>query len=190
MARNLYDVGDHRASQSGKFLRESSGESQPGSMPWGMLLGALAVGGLAIGAIIASLSGIEVGPGGNASDPAAPSTLTISDRFNLCDDEAGDACVLSASTYSWRGHVYHVSDIVAPGMFEGRCAAEADLARRGRHALAGMLNGGAFEARPDAADNDPYARILVRDGVSLGELMVMKGYARPWTKDAVDWCKG
>ncbi len=188
MARNLYDVGDSRPSQSGKFLRESS-EAQPGSVPWAMLIVALGVGGLAIAAIAFSLSGVEIGAGGNAADPAAPSTFTISDRFSLCDDEDGQACVLSPSTYSWRGKVYHVSDIVTPGIFDAHCPEEADLAARGRHALAGMLNGGDFEARPDAADSDPQARILVRDGVSLGELMVMKGYAKPWTKDAVDWCK-
>lgn len=189
MARNLYDVGDSRPSQSGKFLRENS-EAQPGSMPWGMLLIALLVGGAAIGAIFFSLSGIEIGSGGNASDAAGPSTYTISDRFSLCDDDEGEACVLSPSTYSWRGKLYHVSDIVTPGIFDAKCPAEADLAARGRHALAGMMNGGDFEARPDVADSDPQARLLVRDGVSLGELMVMKGYAKPWTKDEVDWCKG
>lgn len=189
MARNLYDVGDSRPSQSGKFLRESS-EAQPGSMPWGMLLIALVAGGAAIGAIFFSLSDVEIGSSGNAADPAAPSTFTISDRFSLCDDEAGDACVLSPSTYSWRGHVYHVSDIVTPGIFDTRCPAEAALAARGRRAFAAMLNGGGFEARPDAADNDPSARLLIRDGVSLGELMVTKGYAKPWTRDAVDWCQG
>lgn len=189
MARNLYDVGDNRPSQSGKFLRESS-EAQPGSMPWGMLLIALVVAGLAIGGIVASLSGMEMRAGDNATDPAAPSTFTISDRFSLCDDQAGDACVLSPSTYSWRGHVYHVSDIVTPGIFDTRCPAEAALATQGRRAFAAMLNGGSFEARPDAADSDPFARLLIRDGVSLGELMVTKGYAKPWTKDAVDWCQG
>ena len=68
--------------------------------------------------------------------------------------------------------------------------AEAERAQEGRIALAAMMNGGAFEARPDPIDPDPAARVLVRDGVSIGQLMILKGHARPWSPKPIHWCAG
>jgi hypothetical protein len=53
-----------------------------------------------------------------------------------------------------------------------------------------MMNGGAFEALPDTADTDPSSRILLRDGVSIGQLMILKHHAQPWSRNPTNWCAG
>ncbi len=112
----------------------------------------------------------------------------IADQFALCDDPKGHACVLTADSYAWRGHLYHLTGISVPSLTSPRCTQEADLARRSRTTLAAMMNGGSFDARPDPADRDPDARLLTRDGVSLGTLMILKGQAKEATSQPVDWC--
>ncbi|RYM07793.1 nuclease [Sphingobium cupriresistens] len=183
MARNLYDVGDRHPDESGAWLNEKQ-ETRTRVVPIGLLLVALA---LAI-AVALLLAKILPAHGEPMNADAAP--MTITDQFALCDDAKGDACVLSASTYAWRGRHYHIADIHVPSATDARCPAEADRAQRGRAALAAMLNGGAFEARPDTADPDPSARLLLRDGVSIGQLMILKGHAKAWSRTPINWCAG
>lgn len=181
MARSLYDLDDRQPAGASDWLNEKQ-DRRTRLLPAGILLIAIAV---ATGATLLIRQALP------ASDTAKPMTETteIEQIFALCDNPKGDACVLSADSYAWRGHRYHLSDISVPSHVAARCAQEAELARKGRILLAVMLNGGAFKARPDAADTDPDARILTRDGVSLGQLMVLKGHARPWSPRPSDWCR-
>lgn len=181
MARNLYDVGDRHPDETDSWLNEKQ-ENRARVVPIGMLLIALmlAVGG--------ALLFMQILPDASDSSKTATTPTTISDEFALCDDIKGDACVLSADAYAWRGRRYHLSDISAPSEIDARCPQEAARARKGRTALLTMMNGGAFEAQPDPADADPSARILLRDNVSLGQLMILKGYVKPWSHDPINWC--
>ncbi|MFY9351238.1 MAG: nuclease [Sphingobium sp.] len=178
MARNLYDLGDQCPDPNGAWLNERE-EGRSRIVPMGMLVVALAGAGLAVVLLKDSLPD----PNGPAVEPTS-----ISDRFALCDDPQGDACVLSGDAYAWRGKRYHVADMKAPDAADPGCAQEAERAAAARIALAAMMNGGAFEARRDPADADPSARLLLRDGVSIGQLMILKGHARPWSDTAPDWC--
>jgi hypothetical protein len=183
MARNLYDVGDRHPDESGAWLNDKQ-EQKARVVPIGLLLGALAIAG----AIALLLAKILPAPDDTAKQVAAPTS--INEPFALCDDVRGDACILSANAYAWRGTRYHLADISVPSGTAPRCPAEAERAQKGRAALAAMVNGGAFEARPDAADPDPAARLLLRDGVSIGQLMILKGHAKPWSRTPIDWCAG
>lgn len=183
MARNLYDVGDRTPDETGSWLNEKQ-EKRARLIPVGMLLLALA---LAAGGAMLLL---QILPGTNESSRPVATPTTISEEFALCDDSKGDACVLGADAYAWRGRRYHLADISVPGEIDPRCPQEAALAHRGRAVLLAMMNGGAFDAMPDSADTDPSARILLRDGVSIGQLMILKGHARPWSRQPIDWCKG
>ncbi|BBF68876.1 MULTISPECIES: nuclease [Sphingomonas] len=181
MARNLYDVGDRHPDDAGAWLNDKQ-EQRTRVVPIGLLLAALGIAG----AVALLIAHILPAPGDAAKDVAAPTSINA--RFALCDDVRGDACILSANAYAWRGTRYHLSDISVPSDTAPRCSAEAARAQKGRAALAAMLNGGAFEARPDAADPDPSARLLLRDGVSIGQLMILKGHARAWSRNPIDWC--
>lgn len=183
MARNLYDVGDRTPDDTGSWLNEKQ-EKRARVLPIGMLFGAMA---LAIGGAL--MFGWLL-PASSEADRTAAATTSITDEFALCDDSRGGACVLGADAYAWRGQRYHVADISVPSAIDARCPQEADRARKGRAALLAMMNGGAFQALPDAADTDPSARILLRDNVSIGQLMVMKGHAKPWSGKPTNWCKG
>jgi len=183
MARNLYDVGDRHPDDAGAWLNDRQ-EQRTRIVPLGLLLIALGIAGAA--ALL--LAKILPAPGEAANQAATP--MTINDRFALCDDAKGDACILSANAYAWRGRRYHLADVSVPSEANARCPAEADRAKKGRAALAAMLNGGAFEAQPDSADTDPSAQLLMRDGVSIGQLMILKGHARLWSRDPIDWCTG
>ncbi|MDO7834484.1 nuclease [Sphingobium sp. HBC34] len=179
MARNLYDVGD-RPDETGAWLNDKQ-EERARVVPVGMILAALALAAGVMFLLKDALPG--AGQRGGADGPA-----TISATFALCDDPGGDACVLSADTYAWRGRRYHLSDLSVPSLTAPLCEREGARARQGRAALATMMNGGAFEAVPDPTDPDPASRILTRDGVSLSQLMILKGHARPWSRTAIDWC--
>jgi len=180
MARNLYDVGDRSPNQKLDWLSEKQ-ERSVQVMPLGIVMVALAIGALAI-VIIRNVLPAPV------SDTQVPQSTSINMHFSLCDDVNGQACVLGPGAYAYQGRSYHLSDVSVPSLAGAQCPVEAERAQAGRLALLAMLNGGAFDAHPDEADADPSARMLVRDGVSLGELMILKNYAQPWSGTPVDWC--
>jgi len=55
-----------------------------------------------------------------------------------------------------------------------------------------LLNDGPFELQSfQSRDTDRYGRklrIVIRDGVSIGERLVAEGLARRWTGRRMPWC--
>jgi hypothetical protein len=180
MARSLYDVGDRNPDRDNSWLNDRQ-EKSARVVPVGMILAALVVA--ALGTML--IRTVLPSP---ASASAQEAPTMIADQFALCDDPKGQACVLTADSYAWRGHLYHLTGISVPSLTGARCPQEAVLARQSRATLAAMMNGGNFDARPDPADRDPDARLLMRDGVSLGTLMILKGQAREASAQPIDWC--
>jgi hypothetical protein len=181
MARNLYDVGDRTPDEGDGWLIDKQ-EKRAKLVPIGMVAAAIAL------AIIGTIVMMQAVPASGGPAHTAYSSNMIADEFALCDDTKGQACVLTADTYAWRGQQYHLADIRAPSEIAAQCPQEAARARKGRFALMAMMNGGAFQAVQDSADSDPSARILMRDGVSIGQLMILKSHAKPWSRDPVRWC--
>ncbi|QGP79881.1 nuclease [Sphingobium sp. CAP-1] len=179
MARNLYDVGD-RPDETGAWLNDKQ-EKRARMVPVGMVLGALILVGVAV-----LLLKDAFPDAGKAAKPIEPTS--IFDQFSLCDDPKANACVLSGNSYAWRGRAYRIAGISVPSQTDPQCEQEAQRARAARAALATMMNGGTFDSLPDPTDTDPAARILTRDGVSLGQIMILKGHARARTPGPVTWC--
>lgn len=185
MARNLYDLGDRETDQDDDWLKKRRSRRAK-ILPLSLVAAALIVGL----ACLALLRALLPASGAPAAGPAASDAVAINQDFALCDDPRGVACVLSAGRFSWCGEAYHLADVSVPDPDEPRCPAEEQMARQGRQTLLSMLNGGAFEMRPDPSDSDDHARILMRDGMSLGQILILKGLAKPWSKQPLDWCKG
>jgi endonuclease YncB( thermonuclease family) len=180
MARNLYDLDDRQSGQTDSWLQEKQ-DGRARVLPVGSMLLALLLAA-ALAFVMQDLL-----PGAGQPDIHAP-TL-VNEQFALCDDDMRSPCVLSPNEYRLQGRSYRLADISAPSLAQPRCPAEGTLAARGRIALLGMLNGGSLEAARDPADPDPRARLLRRDGVSLGTLMIAKGLAKSWSATPIDWCK-
>ncbi len=182
MAQGLYDIEDR---DLGRFdLRERAREKRPNGLPLRALAMAL-LGGSAVA--------LAVAPQMPWAQPAPRTTanfggVTINASFNPCGGDRRGNCVLSPREFSYGNEVYHLADVRTPdGQFPA-CAAEERLAGKAERTLIGILNGGAFESRPDPADSDPRARILIRDGVSIGQIMIAKGVAQPWAPEPYNWC--
>lgn len=148
-----------------------------------------------IGAAV--LTGAVVGVGSlyiPTSRNAAPqAALASSVSFSLCHAGGGSNCVVDGDTLWLNGEKIRVADIDAPETHPPRCDAEADLGNRATRRLAELVNAGPFEAQvaSDGRDADRFGRklrVLVRDGQSLGAVMVDEGLARSWTGRRQPWC--
>lgn len=117
---------------------------------------------------------------------------TVAARFTLCAGPARVTCVVDGDTIWLDGVKIRIADMNTPETGQPQCAAEAALGRRATERLVELLNAGPFELRPAGArDEDPYGRklrLVVRDGRSLGEVMVAEGLAHRWEGFRADWC--
>jgi endonuclease YncB( thermonuclease family) len=102
-------------------------------------------------------------------------------------------CVIDGDTFYYGGTTIRVSDIDAPETHPPRCAYEADLGDRATVRLSQLLSAGPFQLVRQNRDTDKYGRqlrIVIRDGRSLGKIMVGEGLVRPWTGKRRPWCDG
>lgn len=120
------------------------------------------------------------------------SPTTASDRFTLCHTGGGVNCVVDGDTIWLRGEKIRIADVDAPETHQPRCQAEADLGRRATLRLLDLVNEAPFIVKQSGArDEDRYGRklrVLVRDGRSLGDQLVVEGFARPWGGARRPWC--
>jgi endonuclease YncB( thermonuclease family) len=99
--------------------------------------------------------------------------------------------VVDGDTFWHGGDKVRIADIDTPER-QARCPEEAVLADRATRRLEALLDEGPFELRPIAGrDEDRYGRklrIVVRNGNSLGDVLVAEGLARTWTGRREPWC--
>ena len=115
----------------------------------------------------------------------------VSARFPICHTGGGTDCVVDGDTAWIGGTKVRVADIDAPETHPPRCAQEAELGDRATRRLAELMSAGPFEMRRIDRDEDRYGRrlrVLVRDGRSLGDMMVAEGLARTWEGRRRPWC--
>lgn len=125
-----------------------------------------------------------------------PETLTgragIETRFTLCASGRGTDCVVDGDTLRIEGAPIRIADIDAPETRGFHCAQEAALGARAADRLLELVNQGPFDlARAGSRDEDRYGRklrTLLRDGQSLGMILVAEGLARPWDGARRGWC--
>ncbi|QCL77372.1 thermonuclease family protein (plasmid) [Agrobacterium tumefaciens] len=113
-------------------------------------------------------------------------------KFEKCTDGHRITCVIDGDTLWIDGMKIRVADIDAPEISEPRCASELALGNRATERLIELVNQGPFEMRAwPGHDKDRYGRalrVLVRDGHSLGDILVSEGLARTWTGRREPWC--
>ncbi len=113
-------------------------------------------------------------------------------QFELCDDVGSPNCIIDGDTIYFQGRKTRVADIDAPEKSDPKCPSEYTLALKATYKLRDLLNLGAFEVKPIGnRDQDQYGRdlrALIRDGRSLGDMLVQEGLARTWTGAREPWC--
>jgi len=101
-------------------------------------------------------------------------------------------CVVDGDTIWNQGIKIRVADIDTPEVSEPKCASEAALGARATRRLLQLVNAGPFELHGwPGRDEDKYGRklrVLVRNGRSLGDILVSEGLARTWTGGRQPWC--
>lgn len=114
--------------------------------------------------------------------PASPAAAARP-VFGLCHQGGGTNCVVDGDTIWLDGQKIRIADIDTPETHPARCPQEARLGKAATRRLQELLNQGPFDLRTPRRATDRYGRqlrVLERDGVSLGMILVREGLARPY----------
>jgi endonuclease YncB( thermonuclease family) len=146
--------------------------------------------GLLVIAAVWGLVQFPIGPHlARRAPPTAGDALTQS--FALCGVRRRDNCVIDGDTFAYQGHSIRIADIDAPETHPARCDEEKRLGTQATDRLQELLNAGPFTLISGSRDTDRYGRKLrtvMRDGRSLGGVLVSEGLARQWTGRRRPWC--
>jgi endonuclease YncB( thermonuclease family) len=126
-----------------------------------------------------------------SADAVTPGSQAASVYFSLCYTGGGTNCVVDGDTFWINGEKVRVADIDAPETHPSRCAREADLGNQATLRLQTLLNTGPVQLDTIDRDKDRYGRklrIVVRNGQSLGAILVSEGLARRWDGTRHPWC--
>lgn len=132
-----------------------------------------------------------------AVKPAAPDerkTDTVllgkgfSGKFYFCGTSGLDNCVSSGDTFWYRKTRIALADIVAPATEEARCQQEREKGFAAKMRLRELLNGGDFEFSSLRGQEAGGARVVARNGRSLGSILVSEGLAKPRMGKQDSWC--
>lgn len=103
-----------------------------------------------------------------------------------------DNCIVDGGNFIYRGVRIRMADIYVPATKEAKCDRERLLGGDAKEALRILLNAGQFELaewRPIGEDQfGRKLRVVRRDGKSIGDALVARGLARPWTGQRESWC--
>ncbi|WP_380782056.1 thermonuclease family protein [Sphingomonas sp. R86520] len=105
----------------------------------------------------------------------------VSARFTICGHVKRIDCMVDGDTFWMAGTKIRIADIDTPETHPPRCAREARLGQAATLKMQALLNAGPFTLTPIKRDVDRYGRklrIVERDGVSLGAVLVRHGLAR------------
>jgi endonuclease YncB( thermonuclease family) len=129
---------------------------------------------------------------------ASPIEVEASPRIKLqatiqkCGTAKRITCVVDGDTLWLNGEKIRVADIDTPEISEPKCASELARGNRATDRLIALLNQAPFELHAwPGRDTDRYGRklrVLVRDGRSLGDILVSEGLACTWTGRREPWC--
>lgn len=101
-------------------------------------------------------------------------------------------CVVDGDTLYVGGQKIRVADIDTPEISQPKCASEKALGERATLRLIELVNQGPFEVLAwQGRDEDQYGRklrVLVRNGRSIGDILVSEGLARTWSGRREPWC--
>ena len=111
----------------------------------------------------------------------------------------GKLRVIDGDTFEVDGETIRIANIDTPEMApRAKCLAEANLAEIAKGELDGILgaswsgSGSAILPTIDRGERDRYGRTLARvvavSGKDVGQELVSRGVAVPWTGRRADWC--
>lgn len=103
---------------------------------------------------------------------------------------AGAVRVIDGDTFDYGGERIRIADIDTPEV-RGRCPEERAQAALATQRLRALLASGPFELVRSGRDQDRYGRklrVVVRDGRSIGDMLVAEGLARTWSGRREPWC--
>lgn len=123
---------------------------------------------------------------------AAAASSKSSPAYGKCVGGHRVQCVVDGDTLWIEGTKIRVADIDAPEVSEPKYSSELALGNRATNRLIELVNQGPFELHAwPGRDEDKYGRklrVLVRNGRSLGDILVQEGLARTWTGRRQPWC--
>jgi micrococcal nuclease len=114
-------------------------------------------------------------------------------EFTICSGPVRANCVVDGDTFWFEGTKIRIADIDAPEISEPGCVGEARAGEMAKTRLLDLLNAGRFRLISGGRDQDRYGRqlrIVAREDISLGEMLVREGLARPWDEPDLEWCDG
>jgi len=145
----------------------------------------LKVATLSILAVAISIATVVVTP------PSDAASRNVS-QFRKCDFGRRTNCVVDGDTIWFAGEKIRIADIDTPEISEPKCPSELALGNKASARLIELINAGPFELKAwPGRDEDRYGRklrVLVRDGHSIGDILVSEGLARTWSGRREPWC--
>lgn len=150
---------------------------RPGRKAGRLLLPAVILASAAIGYFASEIGDIRLGWGG---------------AFSRCLVAGQPHCVIDGDTIRYDGMTIRLADIDAPEIRDFKCPAELALGQRATRRLLELMNAGPFTVvATGSRDVDVYGRklrLLMRDGQSLGDILITEGLARRWDGARRSWC--
>ncbi|MEM7667319.1 MAG: thermonuclease family protein [Pseudomonadota bacterium] len=128
-----------------------------------------------------------------APEHTAQATDGESAYFPICSGRNRVTCIVDGDTIWYRGTKIRIADIDTPETSRPGCAQEAATGHRATKRMQALLNQAAFTLEPsaDGRDTDYFGRalrVITRDGLSLGEVLMEEGLAGVWGGNEVEWC--
>ncbi|WP_420377025.1 thermonuclease family protein [Sinorhizobium meliloti] len=126
------------------------------------------------------------------ASPRSSVALVSVKPFARCVGAVKTHCVVDGDTLWHSGVKVRIADIDTPEIGSPECAAEKALGEKATRRLIELVNAGPFELRAwQGRDEDKYGRklrVLVRNGKSIGDVLVSEGLAHTWTGRKESWC--
>ena len=133
----------------------------------------------------------ELERSGKLPEMAGASSNGIRASFSFCHVGGGHNCVVDGDTLYLEGVKIRIADIDAPETHEPKCASEKKLGDRATQRLIRLVNSGEVTLSTINRDEDGYGRklrIVLVDGVSVGDTLVGEGLARWYEGGRRPWC--
>lgn len=112
--------------------------------------------------------------------------------FSQCLLAGQPHCVIDGDTIRYDGMTIRLADIDAPEIRDFKCPSELALGQRATRRLLALMNAGPFTvAATGDRDVDIYGRklrLIMREGQSLGDILIVEGLARRWDGARRSWC--
>lgn len=125
------------------------------------------------------------------TDEAAADSGAFRAQFGFCHTGGGTNCVVDGDTLWLQGQKIRIADIDAPETHDYRCPEEKALGDRATRRLQQLVNSGSVTLSPIDRDEDRYGRklrIVMVDGMSVGDTLVGEGLARWYEGGRRPWC--